>query len=102
MARKTVHFNDKIDADIISHAESFGNFSAYVKKLIRNDMKGTHKPKGKREKEVTKKAPPIEEAKPVNDTVVEKVKPSIYEIAAKKASQPPAPPSFINPNIKRK
>lgn len=36
--RKPVHFNADVDGDILKYAESFSNFSAYVRKLIRDDF----------------------------------------------------------------
>jgi hypothetical protein len=36
--RQTVYFNGDIDGDLHQHANKFGNFSAYVKKLIRIDL----------------------------------------------------------------
>jgi hypothetical protein len=34
--RPPVYFNENIDGDLWEHAKQFGNFSAYVKKLIRS------------------------------------------------------------------
>jgi hypothetical protein len=36
--RPPVYFNENIDGDLWEHAKQFGNFSAYVKKLIRIDL----------------------------------------------------------------
>lgn len=36
--RPPVYFNENIDGDLWEHASKFGNFSAYVKKLIRIDL----------------------------------------------------------------
>lgn len=70
--RKTVHFSASIDDDIRKHAESFGNFSGYVKKLIREDMH--RNPQVKRNK-----------ARPTP-------KPSEHMEVVPEVSQPPARP----------
>lgn len=36
---KTVNFNRNVDTDLIPHIETGINFSAYVKSLIRSDIK---------------------------------------------------------------
>ncbi|MGM0836061.1 MAG: hypothetical protein ACQEV7_07880 [Bacillota bacterium] len=51
--RKPVHFNADVDADILKYAESFGNFSAYVRKLIRDDFNAN-----KNKRKSTQKARP--------------------------------------------
>ncbi|MGC4378420.1 hypothetical protein WD019_16065 [Fictibacillus sp. Mic-4] len=48
--RQPVYFNETIDGDLWQHAAQYGNFSAYVKKLIRLDIERglTKPPKPKR------------------------------------------------------
>lgn len=36
---KTVNFNRNVDTDLIPHVETGINFSAYIKHLIRSDIK---------------------------------------------------------------
>lgn len=40
---KTVNFNRNVDIDLIPHIEKGINFSAYVKDLIRSDLKRKNK-----------------------------------------------------------
>jgi hypothetical protein len=64
--RKTVHFSANIDDDIRKHAESFGNFSGYVKKLIREDMHRNPQDKRRKARPTTKPSENVEVAPAVS------------------------------------
>lgn len=115
--KKTVHFNEKVDADLLEFIAQYDNFSALCKKALRNEMNKSNRRKKriKSEKGVTTNRQDAQdiEVKTVEDSANQdvidtpkepKTKPSIYEIAARKrvyTTQPPPVKTFINPNNNR-
>lgn len=84
--KKTVHFNEKIDADLLEFIEHYGNFSALCKKALRNEMN-----KNKRRKKSSIDNKPKQTKAKKEKTVSTRVV---------SVQTPPVKP-FINPNIKR-
>lgn len=87
--RKTAYFSDGLDAELLTHAERFGNFSNYIKRLIALDMERGLLRIPKR-KAVPQSLPqkPEPTRTETGGIRIDFGKPSIYDVAQRKKNEP--------------